>query len=338
MLSVRAMPEFRVPQVSQKAVSTRSQCPLRKCGAAVCVLFPPVAMSDKSSAPADPLPAENQRFLEPGIVLDLKDRLNYAGYLRLDRLLTSQQPLSQPEHHDEMLFIIQHQTSELWMKLMIHELTGAIRHLRADQLSPCFKILARVKQIQMQLFNQWAVLETLTPSEYLQFRSVLGNASGFQSVQYRTIEFLLGNKHPGMIAAHRHDEAVYASLKAVLEAPAIYDEFLAYLARRGFAIPADLVQRDFAQPHKRDARLLPVFKEIYEDPHRHWEAYEMCEKLVDVEEYFQLWRFRHMKTVERIIGFRRGTGGSSGVGFLQKALELTFFPELLDVRTELKQA
>jgi tryptophan 2,3-dioxygenase len=283
-------------------------------------------------------PPENQRPLEAGIVLDLKDRLTYAGYLRLDQLLAAQQPLSQPVHHDEMLFIVQHQTSELWMKLMIHELSGAMGHLRADQLSPCFKILARVKQIQMQLFNQWAVLETLTPTEYLQFRSVLGNASGFQSAQYRTIEFLLGNKHAGSIEAHRHAPPTYAALKAVLEAPSLYDEFLAYLARHGFAIPADLVKRDFSQPHQRDARLLPAFKEIYENPHQHWAAYEMCEKLVDVEEYFQLWRFRHMKTVERIIGFRRGTGGSSGVGFLQKALELTFFPELLDVRTELKQA
>lgn len=280
---------------------------------------------------------ENQRSLEPGIVLDLKDRLTYAGYLRLDQLLSVQQPLSRPEHHDEMLFIIQHQTSELWMKLMIHELSAAIRHLRADDLSPCFKILARVKQIQMQLFNQWAVLETLTPSEYLQFRSVLGNSSGFQSVQYRTIEFLLGNKHAGMIEAHRHDAVAYAAIKAVLEAPSLYDEFLSHLARRDFAVPKDLLARDVTLPHQRDPRLLPVFVEIYEHPEKHWEDYEMCEKLVDVEEYFQLWRFRHMKTVERIIGFRRGTGGSSGVGFLRKALDLTFFPELLDVRTELKQ-
>jgi tryptophan 2,3-dioxygenase len=223
------------------------------------------------------------------------------------------------------------------VKLMIHELSAAIRHLRVDDLSPCFKILARVKQIQMQLFNQWAVLETLTPSEYLQFRSVLGNSSGFQSVQYRTIEFLLGNKHAAMIEAHRHDAQAYAAIKAVLEAPSLYDEFLAHLSRRGFTVPADLLARDFTKPHKRDARLMPAFVEIYENPSKHWDAYEMCEKLVDVEEYFQLWRFRHMKTVERIIGFRQGTGGSSGVGFLRKALELTFFPELLDVRTELKQ-
>ena len=295
-------------------------------------------MNDDPITPDNQTGQENQRPLEPGIVLDLKDRMTYAGYLKLDQLLDAQKPLSKPVHHDEMLFIIQHQTSELWMKLMIHEITAAISHLRSDDLSPCFKILSRVKQIQMQLFNQWAVLETLTPSEYLEFRSVLGKASGFQSVQYRTIEFLLGNKHSGLIEAHRHDEQAYAAIKAVLEAPSLYDEFLAHLARRGFAVPPDLLARDVKEPHKRDRRLLPIFIEIYENPAKHWDAYEMCEKLVDVEEYFLLWRFRHMKTVERIIGFRPGTGGSSGVAFLQKALELTFFPELLDVRTELKQA
>ena len=295
-------------------------------------------MTDERQTDETAKAAENLRSLEPGIVLDLKDRLTYSGYLQLDDLLAAQQPLSKPVHHDEMLFIIQHQTSELWMKLMIHELSAAITHLRADDLSPCFKILSRVKQIQMQLFNQWAVLETLTPSEYLQFRGVLGSSSGFQSVQYRTIEFLLGNKHPGLIEAHRHDAMAYQELKKVLESPSLYDEFLAHLSRKGFAVPSDLLTRDFTKPHKRDERLLPVFIEIYENPAKHWAAYEMCEKLVDVEEYFQLWRFRHMKTVERIIGFRQGTGGSSGVAFLRKAMDLTFFPELLDVRTELKQA
>ena len=294
-------------------------------------------MTDEKTR-AESASLENQRALEPGIVLDLKDRLTYAGYLKLHELLDAQKPLSNPVHHDEMLFIIQHQTSELWMKLLIHELSAAIRHLRLDELSPCFKILARVKQVQMQLFNQWAVLETLTPSEYLQFRGVLGRASGFQSAQYRTIEFLLGNKHAGLIEAHRHDPVIFEALRSVLEAPSLYDEFLAHLGRIGFAVPKDLVERDFKKPHRRDERLLPVFVEIYENPTRHWAAYEMCEKLVDVEEYFQLWRFRHMKTVERIIGFRAGTGGSSGVSFLRKALDLTFFPELLDVRTELKQS
>src|SRR5882757_8621348 len=207
----------------------------------------------------------NKRELEQGIRTDLKPQETYSGYLKLDVLFAAQQPVTQPVHHDEMLFIIQHQTSELWIKLVLHELDAAIRHVQKDQLEPCFKILSRVKQIQMQLFNQWAVLETLTPTEYLQFRSVLGNASGFQSAQYRTIEFLLGNKHAGSIEAHRHAASTYAALKAVLEAPSIYDEFLAYLARHGFGVPADLVKRDFSQPHQRDARLLPIFKEIYED-------------------------------------------------------------------------
>lgn len=282
--------------------------------------------------------ADHQRELEPSIVLDLQDRLTYSGYLRLDKLLDAQEPLSSPQNHDEMMFIVQHQTSELWMKLMIHELTAAVAHLKRDDLEPCFKILARVKQIQMQLFNQWAVLETLTPTEYLAFRGVLGNSSGFQSRQYRTIEFLLGNKHAKMIEAFRHDADEYAAIRVVLEAPSLYDEFLAHLARRGLPIPADLLTRDFSTPHHRDVRLIPVFRAIYEQPDAHWDAYEMCEKLVDVEEYFQLWRFRHMKTVERVIGFRKGTGGSSGVDFLKRSLELTFFPELFDVRTELRQA
>lgn len=294
--------------------------------------------NEDPAVPEEKRGPDAERDLEPGIVLDLKDRLTYAGYLKLDQLLQAQQPLSSPPHHDEMLFIIQHQTSELWMKLMIHELSAAIRHLKADDLSPCFKILSRVKHIQMQLFNQWAVLETLTPSEYLQFRGVLGSASGFQSPQYRTIEFLLGNKHAGMVEAHRHDEQAYAAITAVLRAPSLYDEFLAHLARRGFKVPADLLARDVTKAHQRDSRLIPVFVRIYENTKEHWAEYEMCEKLVDVEEYFQLWRFRHLKTVERIIGFRQGTGGSSGVGFLKKALDLKFFPELLDVRTELKQA
>ena len=280
----------------------------------------------------------NQRELEASIVLDLSGRLSYAGYLQLETLLAAQAPLSSPPHHDEMLFIIQHQTSELWMKLMIHELSAAIGHLRQDRLAPCFKILARVKQIQMQLFNQWAVLETLTPHEYLQFRSVLGNSSGFQSRQYRSIEFLLGNKHAKMTEAFAHSPEEHTAILAILRAPSIYDEFLAYLARHGFAVPQDLLERDVTQPHRRDARLIPVFREVYEHPELHWDAYEMCEKLIDVEEYFHLWRFRHLKTVERIIGFRPGTGGSSGVAFLKSALDLTFFPELLDVRTELRQA
>ena len=275
--------------------------------------------------------------LEPGIVTDLRDRLTYGSYLRLDRLLDAQHPVSGTEtespRHDEMLFIIQHQVSELWMKLMIHELRAAIDHVRADTLEPSFKILARVKLIQKQLFEQWAVLETLTPSEYEGFRPALGTSSGFQSAQYRAIEFLLGNKNAAMLDVFRHDVATFADLDALLHTPSLYDEFLRHLARRGLPVPRQILERDVTQRHERNAALVPVFQRIYEDPLHWWDAYDMCEKLIDVEEAFQLWRFRHLKTVERIIGYKPGTGGSSGVGFLRRALEQSFFPELIDVRT-----
>ena len=277
----------------------------------------------------------NQRELEAGLELDLKDRLSYGGYLQLDRLLSAQRPLSSPPHHDEMLFIIQHQVSELWLKLLVHELGAAIAHLQRDEIDGCLKVLARVKQVLRQLFEQWAVLETLTPSEYLQFRQVLGPASGFQSLQYRMVEFLLGNKNTGMLRVFEHDADAHAQLEAILRAPSLYDEFLRYLARHGHAVPAELVERDWSQPHARNEGLIPVYKRVYEDTARFWQEYHLAEQLVDVEESFQLWRFRHMKTVERIIGYRRGTGGSSGVAFLKKALDLTFFPELLEVRTVL---
>jgi tryptophan 2,3-dioxygenase len=278
---------------------------------------------------------ENRRSVEEGVTRDLRGRLTYAGYLDLDRLLGAQHPLSSPEHHDELLFIIQHQTSELWMRLIIHELDAVLRQLAADDLGPAQKGLARVKQIQRQLFEQWGVLATLTPSEYVKFRSVLGPASGFQSLQYRIIEFQLGNKNREMLPVFRHSVADQERLRVVLEAPSLYDEFLRHLARRGYPVPADCVERDFSEPHRRRADLLPVFKAIYDDPEADWSSYQLCEELVDVEESFQLWRFRHMKTVQRIIGYKRGTGGSSGVGFLRAALDLTFFPELLDVRTEI---
>jgi tryptophan 2,3-dioxygenase len=278
---------------------------------------------------------ENLRAVEEGVTRDLRGRLTYAGYLDLERLLAAQHPRSRPEHHDELLFIVQHQTSELWMKLIIHELDGVLGFLAADELGPAQKGLARVKQIQRQLFEQWGVLATLTPSEYVKFRGVLGDASGFQSLQYRIIEFQLGNKHRGMLEVFAHSPADQARLRAVLESPSLYDEFLRLLARRGYPVPASAVERDWSEPHRRRADLLPVFKAIYDAPEADWECYEMCEELVDVEESFQLWRFRHMKTVERIIGYKRGTGGSSGVGFLRRALDLTFFPELLDVRTEI---
>lgn len=277
----------------------------------------------------------NKRELERGIHTDLDGRLTYAGYLDLERLLSAQHPLSQPEHHDEMLFIIQHQTSELWIKLALHELQAAIRHVQDDELEPCFKILARVKQIQLQLFNQWAVLETLTPKEYAEFRDVLAQASGFQSVQYRALEFTLGNKAEDLLRVYAYDREAHDWLEGLLHRPSIYDEFLRYLARRGLPVPAERVERDWSEAYESHPGVTAVFKTVYENAHKWWDAYEMCEKLVDVEEYFQLWRFRHMKTVERIIGHKKGTGGSSGVDFLRRALDLVFFPELIDVRTEI---
>jgi len=277
-----------------------------------------------------------QREFEPGIHTDLKGRLTYSAYLDLDRILSAQHPLSKPEHHDEMLFIIQHQTSELWMKLVIHELRAAIASVRKDRLEPCFKILARVKQVQRQLFEQWAVLETLTPTEYAQFRRVLGPASGFQSAQYRMIEFLLGNKDANAIRVFTHQPEVHAPLEEALRSPSLYDEFLRHLARRGMAVPRECVDRDWSKDYEANAALVAVFRDIYEHPEGHWDAYEMCEKLVDVDQQFALWRFRHMKTVERIIGWKRGTGGSSGVPFLRKVVETRLFPELWDVRTEIR--
>lgn len=277
--------------------------------------------------------AHPQRDLEPGIRTDLDGRLTYGEYLRLDQVLSAQHPLSAPQHHDEMLFIIQHQTSELWLKLMIHELDAALARLRADDLGGTQKVLARVKQIQRQLYEQWGVLETLTPAEYLQFRDVLGPSSGFQSLQYRIVEFLLGNKHADMLKVFEHDAADYARLRAVFDAPGLYDEYLRFLARRGHPIPVEILDRDVTQPWHSQPALLPIFKRIYEDTAAYWSEYHLSELLVDIEENFQLWRFRHMKTVERIIGFRPGTGGSSGVAFLRKALEQSFFPELIEVRT-----
>ncbi|WP_369940919.1 tryptophan 2,3-dioxygenase [Xanthomonas medicagonis] len=276
---------------------------------------------------------QNQRPLEAGIHTDLEGRVTYGGYLRLDQLLSAQQPLSDPPHHDEMLFIIQHQTSELWLKLLAHELRAAIMHLQRDEVWQCRKVLARSKQVLRQLTEQWSVLETLTPSEYMGFRDVLGPSSGFQSLQYRTIEFMLGNKNAQMLRVFGHDPHGQAALQAVLEAPSLYEEFLRYLARFGHAVPAPYHARDWRQPHVSDPLLRPVFERIYENTDRYWREYSLCEDLVDLETQFQLWRFRHMRTVMRVIGFKRGTGGSSGVGFLQQALALTFFPELFEVRT-----
>jgi tryptophan 2,3-dioxygenase len=273
------------------------------------------------------------RDFEPTLHTDLRDEMTYSGYLGLDTLLSSQHPRS--DHHDEMLFIIIHQTTELWFKLIIHELRAVLGHIARDELEPAFKILARVKHIFSQLIDQWSVLATLTPSEYIQFRHVLGRASGFQSVQYRTVEFMLGNKDARMIKVHAHDPAANAQLTAALNAPSIYDAFLAHLARRGLPVPQEVLGRDITTHHEKHPGVTAVFKSIYSGTAANWDAYEMCEKLVDLEEQIALWRFRHLKVVMRVIGFKTGTGGSSGANFLRQMIDHEFFPELWAVRTEL---
>ncbi|QDP94567.1 tryptophan 2,3-dioxygenase [Microlunatus elymi] len=265
-------------------------------------------------------------------------QLTYADYLHLDQLLGAQQPRSRPVHHDELLFIIQHQTSELWLKLILHELISARDGFRNDQIPLALKRLARVKHIQHTLADQWSILATLTPSEYLQFRDFLATSSGFQSYQYRAVEFILGNKDAKLITGFDHDEQASAMLAALLNSPSLYDEFLHHLSRQGYPIPTAVLNRDPTLPYVADDRLLPTFKIIYTDPQQHWAAYETCEELIDIEDNFQLWRFRHLKTVERTIGHKVGTGGSSGVDFLHKALDRTFFPELYAVRTILEPA
>lgn len=275
------------------------------------------------------------RSLEEGVRRDFRQAMSYGDYLRLDLVLSAQQPLSDPPRHDELLFIIQHQTSELWLKLMLHELRAVRSQLAADDLSPALKGLARVKHIQHTLVEQWGVLTTLTPSEYAQFRSFLQSSSGFQSWQYRAIEFILGNKNPDMLQVFDHDPVVHGLLSDIYDEPTIYDEFLRLLARRGHPVPAGVLERDVRSPWRLHPQLVPVVRSIYDDSLGHWQEYEACEALVDVEDNFQLWRFRHLKTVERIIGSKSGTGGSSGVPFLRKALELTFFPELYAVRAEI---
>jgi len=259
--------------------------------------------------------------------------LTYGAYLHLDELLRAQHPVSRPAHHDEMLFIVQHQTSELWFKLVLHELREVTARLATDELRPALKGLARVKHIWRQLTDQWAVLATLTPSEYAEFRSFLGTSSGFQSDQYRAVEFLLGNKDAAMLLGH--DERARAVLADLMARPSLYDEFLRHLARHGHPVPAHLLERDVTRAHVYAPDLVPVFREIYENATEHWEAYETCEELVDLEESVALWRFRHLKTVQRTIGMKPGTGGSSGVDFLRAAMDLTFFPELYAVRTEI---
>ncbi len=257
--------------------------------------------------------------------------LSYGSYLHLDQLLSAQKPIS--ESPDEMLFIVIHQVTELWMKLSLHELTGVLRQVQSDELNPAFKMLSRVARIQGQLILSWDVLSTMTPSDFMSFRDKLLQSSGFQSYQYRTLEFMLGNKNKELIEVHREEPEIYARLKKTLEAPSIYDETVRVLARRGFDIPKDRVERDWSEPYEPHADVEAAWLEVYRDVETHWDLYELAEKLVDLEHKFQQWRFAHMKTVERIIGHKRGTGGTSGVSYLQKALGLQFFPELWSVRT-----
>jgi tryptophan 2,3-dioxygenase len=286
-------------------------------------------------APPEQEPARAVRPIEHSIRTDLRGAMSYGSYLDLDHLLSAQHPRSSPEHHDELLFIVQHQTSELWLKLVLHELRGARAFLADDDLAPALKCLARVKNIQRTLTEQWSVLATLTPREYAQFRGALGNASGFQSHQYRAVEFILGNKNAAMLKVFEAEPAAHELLTELLESPTLYDEFLRLLARLGFDVPTSVIERDVREPWKLEPRLVPVFRQIYESTDTPWGVYEACESLVDVEDNFQMWRFRHLLTVQRTIGFKTGTGGSSGVGFLQRALDLTFFPELYAVRTEI---
>jgi tryptophan 2,3-dioxygenase len=270
---------------------------------------------------------------ESGAHVDFSGEMSYGDYLGLDRILDAQNRRS--ANHNEMLFIIQHQTTELWMKLVIHELKAAIDQLRRDELQPAFKMLARVSRIMAQLIQAWDVLSTLTPSEYLAFREQLGRSSGFQSYQYRTIEFLLGNKNASLVAPHAHRADISGPLDAVLRAPSLYDEAIRLLARRGFAIDAAMVERDWSKPYEPNMSVEAAWTSVYRDTARHWDLYELAEELVDLEDFFRQWRFRHVTTVERVIGFKRGTGGTAGVAYLRKLLDIRLFPELWDLRTAL---
>lgn len=271
--------------------------------------------------------------LYDGVRWDMAGAMTYGGYLGLPKLLGAQHPRS--GEHDELLFIVIHQASELWMKLCLHELAGARAHIRDDDLKPAFKMLSRVGRIQAAMIQSWDILATMTPADYERFRASLGSSSGFQSFQYRQIEFMLGAKDARTIEVHRADPVAAALLDAALAEPSLYDESLRLLARRGFAIPAHVLERDVRQPYAPSPDVEAAWAEVYRDVDRHWDLYELAEKLVDVEYRLQQWRFSHMKTVERIIGFKRGTGGSAGVSYLVKALERTFFPELLSLRTSL---
>lgn len=270
---------------------------------------------------------------EDGAEMSFEDRMSYSDYLHLEGILNAQKPLSGA--HDELLFIIQHQTSELWMKLAVHEIASAMAAIRADNPQPAFKMLSRVARIFEQLNSAWDVLRTMTPSEYTEFRASLGKSSGFQSYQYRAIEFLAGNRNQAMLGPHTHRADIMTMLEEILAKPSLYDEALLLLARRGFDIGEDANRGDWRAARKPSEKVLDAWEQIYLAPERYWELYELAEKLVDFEDYFRRWRFNHVTTVERVIGFKRGTGGTSGTQYLKKMLEVELFPELWRVRTVL---
>ena len=270
---------------------------------------------------------------EKGIHTDFVEKMTYGDYLQLDTLLSSQKRLS--DHHDEMLFIIIHHVSELWLKLIIHETQGAIEAIRRKDLQASFKMLARVSKIQTQIIQAWDVLSTLTPAEYMEFRERLGNASGFQSYQYRLVEFVLGYKTPFILKIYKKDPKVYEILQKAYKDPGLYDVSIQALSDNGFPINGAVLNRDFSKTYKKDESVEAAWLEVYKNVDQYWNLYQLAEKLVDIEDWFQQWRFRHMKTVERIIGHKRGTGGSSGVGYLKKVLDHYFFPELWEIRTKI---
>jgi tryptophan 2,3-dioxygenase len=277
--------------------------------------------------------SERVDLSDENIHWELGSSLSYGEYLGLDKLLDAQHPLT--AHHDEMMFIIVHQTSELWMRLFRHELAGVLECVQKDNLDPSFKMLARISRVQTQLTATWDVLSTMTPAEYSAFRNALGRSSGFQSFQYRMLEFMLGNKHPAMVNVHRRDPKAQEQLQRALEAPSLYDEVLRLLSRRGYGIPESYLSRDFTEPYQASKQVAGAWLGVYHNAEKDWDLYELAERLVDLDQRFQLWRAHHVKTVERIIGMKPGTGGTSGVPYLLKALELKFFPELWQVRASM---
>ena len=268
-----------------------------------------------------------------GAHLSFKNEMSYGDYLGLDQLLSAQKPLS--GEHNELLFIIQHQTTELWMKLMLHELLAARQQVIAGELSPAFKMLARVSRIMNNLIQAWDILSTLTPTEYSAFRESLGKSSGFQSHQYRSLEFVFGNKNAALLKPFEHRAEIHAELATLLNSPSLYDEAIRLLARRGFALDTQATDRDWSLPYASNASVMAAWREVYAQAKEHWDLYELAEKLVDLEDYVRQWRHRHVTTVQRVIGFKRGTGGTAGVGYLKAMLEVRLFPELWDLRTEL---